>query len=646
MFLLPCSTSASEGEEEAAAAGGQSGRGMSSKAKAEALAIMRGLQAPPGDEEAAEGGEGEERGGKKDKKGLFGLPFMKRALEKQKQQVANQAVQLLEEFQGGEEGFGLGSGEGEGGAGGRRRFGGAAGAAAAEAEEELRRLEAGSSGEEEDAEAKAERLMGRGAAGRGEEAGRAAAAEEQQALHQQQQHKGRKGKAASAAPAAAAAGPGAVTMTAGFIDVELPQAAAGRGGNSTGKTVVVNAAAVAAAAAKAGNQAAWTKGKKGRGGDDWLFAGEGVRATAAGGVDAGEPGPSQEPGFLPSKTFKGAKEDYVFKRGNKGVGYYRDSTGGIGAGKTAGKAGKGKGVGKVKVKGAPPGVVVAADGVGESSDEEGGNEGQAAAAAGTAEAARKGSKKGGGRGGPIANGHHHQQLEDGDEQQQQQGMQLVQNDADLQRQLLQRAFAADDVAAEFEAAKEAEVAAELPKEDGPLVLPGWGVWAGQQKEPAWMIAARKKAEAAKAAAAAARKDAKLKHVVICEKWDKKASKYLAPQLPFPYTSAEVYESSIRQPLGRETNPDAAFRNLTRPAVLKDTGVVIEPIKFNKAVAKEGRSERGKARQVVSVAGGQVMMGQVPGSGAGGVGRKEGKAAVVGQGQGGGKQGNNRRPLHR
>lgn len=63
-----------------------------------------------------------------------------------------------------------------------------------------------------------------------------------------------------------------------------------------------------------------------------------------------------------------------------------------------------------------------------------------------------------------------------------------------QQELIARAFAGDDVAAEFEAAKEAEVEAELPKVEAPSLLPGWGAWASQQREPGWMIAARVKAE--------------------------------------------------------------------------------------------------------------------------------------------------------
>ena len=100
------------------------------------------------------------------------------------------------------------------------------------------------------------------------------------------------------------------------------------------------------------------------------------------------------------------------------------------------------------------------------------------------------------------------------------------------------------------------------------------------------------------AAAAGRKDSKMKNVVISEKWDKKAARwamespplvfdgsvlptrsfnaatphsqppphfclvcffrYAAGTLPYPFDSAESYERSLRQPLGREFNPDSGL----------------------------------------------------------------------------------------
>lgn len=60
-------------------------------------------------------------------------------------------------------------------------------------------------------------------------------------------------------------------------------------------------------------------------------------------------------------------------------------------------------------------------------------------------------------------------------------------------------------------------------------------------------------------AIARRKDAKLAHVIISERYDKKASKYGTPSVPFPYNVKEVYERSMRQPLGRDYNTDSSFR---------------------------------------------------------------------------------------
>ena len=63
----------------------------------------------------------------------------------------------------------------------------------------------------------------------------------------------------------------------------------------------------------------------------------------------------------------------------------------------------------------------------------------------------------------------------------------------------------------------------------------------------------------KEAAAANRKDSKLKAVVISEAWDKKSSKYNSPTVPFPYDSKTTYEQSMRTPMGREYNTTAAHR---------------------------------------------------------------------------------------
>eukprot|EP00951_Prasinocladus_malaysianus_P050483 scaffold680897_cov46-Prasinocladus_malaysianus.AAC.1 len=94
---------------------------------------------------------------------------------------------------------------------------------------------------------------------------------------------------------------------------------------------------------------------------------------------------------------------------------------------------------------------------------------------------------------------------------------------------------------------------------------------------------REKAEAARKRAAAERADAKKRAVVISEKFDRKAAKYTAENVPHGFGSKEVYEASMRHPMGRDYNTDLSFRNLTRPAVLKNAGVLIDPIKYSKPV---------------------------------------------------------------
>ena len=80
----------------------------------------------------------------------------------------------------------------------------------------------------------------------------------------------------------------------------------------------------------------------------------------------------------------------------------------------------------------------------------------------------------------------------------------------------------------------------------------------------------------------------------------------------------MYERSIRQPLGRQYNPDSAFRDLTRPAVLKATGVTIAPARYSEPLAKEVSKElRVKTRglderpKVATVAGGVRRPVQAP-----------------------------------
>jgi U3 small nucleolar RNA-associated protein 14 len=153
-------------------------------------------------------------------------------------------------------------------------------------------------------------------------------------------------------------------------------------------------------------------------------------------------------------------------------------------------------------------------------------------------------------------------------------------DADDQRDLVRQAFQmfGEDVQADFAAEKQKDVEKELPKNDGPTQMPGWGMWKDQQRVPAWMLRERAAAEKKRADAAARRKDAKLKNVIISERFDKKADKFSVQEVPYPFKSREDYERSVRMPIGREFMTDKVHRDMTRPAVLKTTGVMIDPLR--------------------------------------------------------------------
>lgn len=74
-----------------------------------------------------------------------------------------------------------------------------------------------------------------------------------------------------------------------------------------------------------------------------------------------------------------------------------------------------------------------------------------------------------------------------------------------------------------------------------------------------------------------RTDYKKAHVIISEKRDKKASKYLVKDLPFPYTSKAQFERNMDTPIGTEWNTRVGFQRSTLPKVVKKMGTVITPL---------------------------------------------------------------------
>ncbi|XP_028786436.1 uncharacterized protein C57A7.06-like isoform X1 [Neltuma alba] len=160
-----------------------------------------------------------------------------------------------------------------------------------------------------------------------------------------------------------------------------------------------------------------------------------------------------------------------------------------------------------------------------------------------------------------------------------------------QEELIRQAFACDDVEDDFEKDKQDILNEENPEPEKPLLVPGWGQWTDiQQKKglPPWMLKEHDIAKEKREEALKKRKDAHLKHVIISEKVDKKAEKLHTKALPYPFTSQEVFDQSLRMPIGPEFNPATAAGALNRPEVVKRPGVIIKPIEFEDPLEKTGR----------------------------------------------------------
>lgn len=168
-----------------------------------------------------------------------------------------------------------------------------------------------------------------------------------------------------------------------------------------------------------------------------------------------------------------------------------------------------------------------------------------------------------------------------------------------QAELIRNAFAGDDVEDEFAKDKEEVLNEENPEPEKPLFLPGWGQWTHVQKKkglPAWMVKEQNDAKRKREEALKRRKDANLKHVIISEKMDKKTEKLQTKSVPYPYTSKEVFEQSMRMPIGPEYNPVSTVGALNRPEVVKRAGVIIKPIQFEEVKVHAKTENHGRSGQ--------------------------------------------------
>lgn len=67
-------------------------------------------------------------------------------------------------------------------------------------------------------------------------------------------------------------------------------------------------------------------------------------------------------------------------------------------------------------------------------------------------------------------------------------------------------------------------------------------------------------------------------MIISERRDKKAAKFTTAGVPFPFTSREQFERSLRNPVGLEWNSANSHEQLVAPRVHTAKGALISPIK--------------------------------------------------------------------
>ena len=139
--------------------------------------------------------------------------------------------------------------------------------------------------------------------------------------------------------------------------------------------------------------------------------------------------------------------------------------------------------------------------------------------------------------------------------------------------LVRKAFAGDEIVADFEKEKQQTVEDEQDKMID-NTLPGWGNWTGagigkkQQKHNKGRNLTKEPGIAKEK-----RQDAKLDRVIINEKRVKKNARYLASNLPHPFETRQQYERSLRLPVGPEWTTKETFQSATKPRILMKQGVI-------------------------------------------------------------------------
>jgi U3 small nucleolar RNA-associated protein 14 len=164
--------------------------------------------------------------------------------------------------------------------------------------------------------------------------------------------------------------------------------------------------------------------------------------------------------------------------------------------------------------------------------------------------------------------------------------------------LVARAFANDEVDEEFLALKSRQVDDIMKPVDKNASLPGWGEWGGEstnlnvahQARVAKMELARR---IEKSSLMKARADAGLENVIINHEVDLVPGKYQLHMVPRPFSNAQEFSRSMRQPLGPEWNTALSFKEGNQPRITTIQGVAIDPLSLDAHVKKTKKTQRRK-----------------------------------------------------
>ncbi|GFS13863.1 U3 small nucleolar RNA-associated protein 14 like protein A [Elysia marginata] len=155
---------------------------------------------------------------------------------------------------------------------------------------------------------------------------------------------------------------------------------------------------------------------------------------------------------------------------------------------------------------------------------------------------------------------------------------------------MEELFQDEDVVEQFAKEKAAAEAKARPKFEDTR-LPGWGSWAGPDyKGEKPLTKKQKRAEARAKQLEKQQQKIKQPHVWLNPSRDDAVRKLQPKAVPFPYSSVQQYEASLRQPVSRGFVRETAFKLLNKPEVVTKLGHIIKPLDKEDIFKKKASSD--------------------------------------------------------